>query len=197
MNNHFVLKDINFLEFKRVLQKNSAKYGYRTIFEKDKLELYWDYSPTATEFCVEIYPLGDKEFFYVIRMDNFIKFLAFIWLLFLIIFRRELILFLMFSIIFSVFFFVYSYFYIRRKLIDLFNDLDNNEFVNDLDKGEEKIAGLVCPACGSELTEYDEYCPECGLFLGKVKRKQPATRTGYFDKRIKYIFRKNDSLENS
>ncbi len=197
MNNHFVLKDINFLEFKRVLEKNSTKYGYRTILEKDKTGFCWDNSPTATEFCVEIYELDDREFFFVIRMDNFIKFLGFIWLLSLIVFRKDLFLFVTFSIFFSVFFFVYSYFYVRRKLIELFNDLDNRKLIEETKAEEREATGLVCPACGAEITEYDEYCPECGLFLGKVRKKQPATRTGYFDRRIKYIFRKNNPAENS
>ncbi len=48
----------------------------------------------------------------------------------------------------------------------------------------------ICPACGAKLTEYDQICPECKLNLShrRKTKKQPASRTGYFDYRIHYNY---------
>jgi len=51
----------------------------------------------------------------------------------------------------------------------------------------------VCPACGNKLTEYDSFCPECKLNLSHQRnpKKQPVSRTGYFNYRIKYTYYKS------
>jgi rubredoxin len=49
----------------------------------------------------------------------------------------------------------------------------------------------LCPACGTELTEFDEFCPECKLNLKRYRKakKQPVSRTGFDDFRIYYKYK--------
>jgi len=57
----------------------------------------------------------------------------------------------------------------------------------------------LCPACGEQLTEYDSFCPECGLNLRnrrKVK-EQKVSRTGFNDFRIFYNYKSNISEEKN
>jgi len=55
----------------------------------------------------------------------------------------------------------------------------------------------ICPACGAELTEFDQFCPECKLNLTKRRsaKKQPVSRTGYFGYRINYQYNKSKTNE--
>lgn len=54
-----------------------------------------------------------------------------------------------------------------------------------------------CPACGEKLTEYDSFCPECGLNLKRYRKvkTQPMSRTGFYDYRIFYTLKPKNTKE--
>ncbi|HDQ16241.1 MAG TPA: hypothetical protein ENN45_04205 [Bacteroidetes bacterium] len=51
----------------------------------------------------------------------------------------------------------------------------------------------ICPACGTDLIIYDSFCPECGLNLSKHRKfeQEPCSRTGFYNSRITYKYKKN------
>ncbi len=52
----------------------------------------------------------------------------------------------------------------RRVLGDKFEEMVKEEGLST----DEDLAYDKCPACGHEVSENEEECPECGLFIGKA-----------------------------
>lgn len=104
--------------------------------------------------------------------------------------------FLWFSIIFSaVFYFVNLLFadtYIQTLIkkspfYQSFDPFEQEDFT------EEQIRWLkdknACPACGAKITDWDLYCPECGLRLKQNNFTVPLDVSKYKDKRFHYHFK--------
>jgi hypothetical protein len=53
-----------------------------------------------------------------------------------------------------------------------------------------------CPACGEDITEYDWYCPECGLKLSEKVLQGPFDISKYKHKRIKYYYKEKKKAKN-
>lgn len=92
-------------------------------------------------------------------------------------------------------------------IIDVHNSLTSffDEVIGETQRpevfSEEQLKWIKekerCPACGEKLTEYDSFCPECGLNLKRYRKSkiQPVSRTGFYDYRIFYTLKIKDSHE--
>ncbi|MEA2042837.1 MAG: hypothetical protein U9N85_09830 [Bacteroidota bacterium] len=82
--------------------------------------------------------------------------------------------------------------YIQNKIEQFTgkNNHDNQESA-DLEKNQREWENdpYKCTACGSDLTDFDLYCPDCGI---KVKQNQysvPINLTKYQDKTVRYQYK--------
>lgn len=84
-------------------------------------------------------------------------------------------------------------YHIKNYLQDIFDEITKEKLTPEMMSEEQKSWLLnpdVCPACGSDIIEYDRLCPECGLNLSKHRRHKtdPSSRTGFNDYRITYKY---------
>ena len=90
-------------------------------------------------------------------------------------------------------FYSIAIFHIKNHLEDIFNELTKENLLPER-MSEEQKSWLenpnVCPACGSDILEYDKICVECGLNLSKHRKikQDPSSRTGFENYRITYKF---------
>ncbi len=198
MIRNIVLKDINFSEFKAKLEKKSQSLGYEITENGDKLILKWDNNWLGVGFEVEMYSVDNKDFIYVINLERLLRLVIILWLVLLIIFYGKIWWFLLSAVLLAVALYLSIGLQSDRNVRELFDKVmhcsDNEETMAK--SKESETQGLVCPACGEPLTEYDEYCPRCGLYLGKVWKRQPASRTGFENRRLEYHFKKKTPEEN-
>ncbi len=133
----------------------------------------------------------DKNgFYFEFFLHNLIKFsiIIIVVLGFLI---RDFQTLLIFSISMIAIIYIFVIYYLSTTLTDIFEKIINDKTLPE-EISEEQQKWIenpdICPACGTELTEFDNFCPECKLNLSNRRRakKQPASRTGYFDYRINY-----------
>ncbi len=188
------LKDINFPEFKAKLAKKSGKYGYKLTEEKEAIILTWDNNWLGVGFDVEILPINEQSFIYHVNSERVLRLVLVLLIILLIVFYGNLLLFLLSGVGISFLLIGSVRYQSERNTERLINELIVDwEEESDEEEGFGGIDGLRCPACGESLTEYDEYCPSCGLFLGKSWKRQPVSRTGLENIRLEYNFRKKHS----
>ena len=104
--------------------------------------------------------------------------------------------FLWFSAILTIVFFALNVMIADKSIRDLIFRILN---IQHYDRGSEEILSKEqmewiknkskCPACGEDITEYDRYCPECGLRIREKAPQGPFNVSKYSEKRIKYYFR--------
>jgi hypothetical protein len=189
MGHVFELKDINFSAFTDKLKIFSENFGLRNIVQTaDSLSFRWDASFFGLGFNVELRKIDHKSFLWSYDYSSLVGLLLFFALILLLIFKTNLVLYLGITGVVVIIIVLVERHTIEKNLQQLFEQLEQKP----LPKGEQKqkpTEGLVCPACGEPLTEYDEYCPSCGLYLGKVWKKQPAHRTDLFGTRLVYQYK--------
>ncbi len=189
------LKDINFPEFKAKLEKISHRKGFELRDDGESFVLSWDNNWLGVGYEVEVYKVDDGSVVYNINLERLLRLVIILWLVLLIIFYGNLLIFFASAVFLSVLLYWAVWYDTDHRVRDLFELAYRIEEEYEL-VGKEEAQGLHCPACGESLTEYDEYCPSCGLYLGKVWKRQPATRTGYEGVRLEYKFKRNNSGES-
>ncbi len=195
MSHLFELKYTNFPTFIDRLKKFSIKNDIKIEQEKDyHIVFKWDNTLFGLGFNVKLYALDDRQSFYWnYDFDSFIGFILVIALVLLIVFWSNLFNFFIAWVALSLILYFLENKLIVKNVTALFESLDKPEKAVEtrvqVPIYAEQKKGLVCPACGASLTPYDEYCPECGLYLGPVWKKQPVTRTGLYDKRLEYHYK--------
>lgn len=135
---------------------------------------------------------SDDGFHYEFQLQVLIKF-AIIFIILLAFLISEIKQLLIFSSISIFVIYLISIFQINSTLEKIFDRIIK-EKISPEEISEEQQNWIKdtskCPACGHSLTEFDEICPECRINLTYCRRtkKQPASRTGYFDYRITYSY---------
>ncbi len=197
MTKTVVLKDINFSGFKAKLEKNSRKYGYKFTTERDSVVLTWDDNWLGVNFDIIILPIDERSFIYEVNAERVLRLVIVLVLVLLIVFYKNLLLFVL-SGAGSSLLLIYSVHYqSEKKTAQMLESVMREEMEEEQLVEEKQVwEGERCPACGEPLTEYDEYCPGCGLYLGKVWKRQPVSRTGFENIRLEYKFKSKDSGEN-
>ncbi len=190
----FELKYSNFPSFIDALKNFSIKNGIKIEEQtSDQLTFKWDNTFLGLSFKVNIYALDDeRSFFWDYEFGSFIGFVLFLALVLLVVFWSNLLKFLGWWLGVSVGLFLVEKKMIVRNVTKFFQAIDKaKQQASDDERPGLKVQAenLVCPACGEILTPYDEYCPACGLYLGPVWKKQPASRTGLYDKRLEYHYK--------
>jgi hypothetical protein len=104
--------------------------------------------------------------------------------------------FLWFSFVFTLVFYAVNIAIIDKDVQNIIHSAVKN---GELGGREEEILSKEqiewmkdkskCPACGENITEYDKYCPECGIKLRDKVPQAPFNASKYKEKRIKYFFK--------
>ena len=101
-----------------------------------------------------------------------------------------------FSGIFVIVFYLANIIYLNYSLTKIFQSLDtkSKELTKteyDLNEQQQKWINnpAKCSACGEDITEYDTFCPECGIKLSGKRKKPIWNLTKYDNYRFKYFFK--------
>ena len=101
--------------------------------------------------------------------------------------------FLWYSAAFIIVFYVTNILYLNISLKKLFTKLISNEsFIDEFkeeysDKQKKWLSNpLKCSACGEDITEFDKFCPDCGIKLPGKRKKPTWNLTKYENYRFKY-----------
>ena len=84
-------------------------------------------------------------------------------------------------------------FHIKNHLEDIFEEITKDKLQPEM-MSEEQKAWMknpnLCPACGSDIIEYDSFCFECGLNLSRHRKQKadPSSRTDFENYRITYKY---------
>lgn len=100
--------------------------------------------------------------------------------------------FLIFSLIFTLIFYFSNIIFIdnsiRRIITKALIGVSKEELLTE--EQEEWMANpQKCPGCGSFITEFDAVCQECGLMLGKGKKRKPFDYTQSEGSSINYHYK--------
>jgi len=127
---------------------------------------------------------------YEISMIPVIKFIVIVLILTSFSSFFSVTLFIVFSIVFSFSVYHINYFFQKYYLISLIetNTDELSEVLSDEQKKWIKDPGK-CPACGNEISEYQQNCFECGLKLREKTKFSRFTSSKGFNK-INYLFKK-------
>lgn len=189
------LKNISFFEFKAKLIKNSNKLNYKVKVNNENLIVVIDNNWLGINVFVNIYKLTEKSFLYEINLETLLFLILVLLIVLFFLMYNFLLGFMFLAVLLSLFIYITIKRQSERYFINLFeNILKQRE--NDNEQKDIVRGGLFCPGCGESLTEFDEFCPSCELFLGKVNKKQFTTRTWLYDFRLEYHFKKSDLKEN-
>ncbi len=192
MSRLFELKDINFLAFTQRLEYFSQQWGLKNVsVSPDNAVFRWDRSLLGLGFGVELEKIDDNSFIWFYDLGAVSAIIAVAVLFFYLIFKPSWILFIGLGLFLAIVIVLLDRYIIEKNLMELFRFLEKNS-IPVQSKEEESGTGPRCPACGEALTEYDEFCPSCGLYLGKVWKKQPVHRTGLYNVRLEYKYKKKD-----
>ncbi len=190
MSKIFELKYINFPSLSDKIQKKSEQLKLKElqIFE-DKIEFDWNNSFLGLPYKVVIMRIDDKSVIWSVDMNGVIGLLLVLALVLFLLLKSNLIVYFLSLIVIGIAIYVAEKQSVSRAVRDFLHELDKKD-VQITTEQLQQTNGLRCPACGESLTEYDEVCPSCGLYLGKTWKKQPAHRTGLYDVRLVYQYKK-------
>ncbi len=190
MSKIFELKYINFPSLSDKIQKKSEQLKLKElqIFE-DKIEFDWNNSFLGLPYKVVIMRIDDKSVIWSVDMNGVIGLLLVLALVLFLLLKSNLIVYFLSLIVIGIAVYVAEKQSVSRAVRDFLHELDKKD-VQITTEQLQQTNGLRCPACGESLTEYDEVCPSCGLYLGKTWKKQPAHRTGLYDVRLVYQYKK-------
>ncbi len=198
MAHFFELKDTNFSSFLDKLKFFSQNYGLKHLQTAGKTARFrWDNTLFGLGFDVEIEKRDERSFYYFYEQSSVVGLILAFAVFWLLLFKNNLIIFLALAGLTAIILILANRYLIERNLHRLFEQLDKAQMPEQqpaTDKPAENI--LTCPACGETLTEYDEYCPSCGLYLGKTWKKQPVHRTGLYNIRLEYKYKPKDGQQN-
>ena len=101
--------------------------------------------------------------------------------------------FLIFAGLFVILFYSVNLFFINSyvsKIIDVSLGNSNYDFEGSETLSDEQVKWQNdpnrCPACGSEITNFDLHCPECGLKVKQNKFSVPLDISKYKDATVRY-----------
>lgn len=110
--------------------------------------------------------------------------------------------FLIYGSILTVLFYSVNLFFIQayiQKKTDLFlgNAAHDSEEEAQLKKQQDqwKNQAYTCPACGESLTDFDFFCPECGIRIKNDRSEIPANITNYQNSTIRYTYKKTEKKD--
>lgn len=104
--------------------------------------------------------------------------------------------FIVFSVVFTLIFFTINIIFINsyikqniNKAIKRFGKIGDEEISNE--QKEWMKNPLKCPACGADITKYNDKCLECGLKLSGKKFLSQMNISNYNNEQVTYSFNKN------
>lgn len=106
---------------------------------------------------------------------------------------KDLVNLFIFNSIFILISYVLVIFHTKNYLENIFNLITKEDLIAE-EMSPQQISWLnesnKCPACGADLSEYDSFCQECELNLKSWRKtkKQPVSRTGFENYKIKYNY---------
>ncbi len=191
MSRIFALKYTNFSALKDKIQKKSEQLKFKDlqVFD-DKVEFDWNNSFLGLTFKVIIVKIDDKTLMWAYDLNGLMGLILFLALILFFALKNSLIIYFLSLIVIGLLIYFVEKQSVDRAIVEFLNQIDKQDDQLPDEHEQEQTTGLRCPACGEPLTEYDEFCPSCGLFLGKTWKKQPSHRTGLYNVRLVYRYKK-------
>lgn len=190
----FFETDISPRNFSIKLEKNHNSKKIKKISESGNL-ISFDFDTgffgISTNIDIE-FKTDNSGFYYDFSLINLIKIIIILIIIFAFVLKgvKNLLIIPSISIIalYSV-----VIFHIKNLLEDIFEEVTKDKLIPET-MSEEQKSWLqnpnVCPGCGSDIIEYDHFCPECGLSLSRHRKTKtdPSSRSGFEEYRISYKF---------
>jgi hypothetical protein len=188
--------------FAKQLGKNQQVKNFH--IKQDKIELTHQ-SLFNIHYQVEIFipNQAKNEIDYEIKLNKLIN-ISIALIIFIAFFSSfGIVGFLWFSAIFTLLFFTLNVFIIDKYIRSIIKLSLNNQAKsggNEEILSNEQVEWIKdqskCPACGEEITDYDQNCPECGLRLRDKVPQGPFDISKYQHKRIKYYYKDKRKEKN-
>ena len=183
------------------LKKSSEQINIKEIYSKsNKLNFITKNSLLGFKSKVKITKNSSekKGFEYEFELIGLLKIIL-VLIVFVAFFSRFSISnFLWYSSAFIVFFYTVNIFYINFYLRKLLQKLiSESDFIIEFkEKYSEEQKNwlknpLKCSACGEDITDFDKFCPDCGIKLPGKRKKPTWNLTKYENYRFKYTNSKN------
>lgn len=194
--NVYDFKDIQNLITKAILKKNPIN------FEINKQNLFFTFKAPALNFkySTELsinFTKGNLNIDYEVNFENLIRIILIVIILTAFFSFLSVNYFLIASGLISVLFFIIGFLTVDhflektikqsieaivydKNIVEKFSE-EQLSWINDENK---------CSACGEHLTEFDLYCPECGIKLKRNRHTIPLDVSKYQDRNITYHLKK-------